>query len=701
MSVIPEGKRVALYAGDCLQSLKKLPDNSIDSVVTDPPYGLSEHRTTDVIDCLRAWINGEPYLTKKKGFMNANWDSWTPGPEVWRECLRVLKPGGHMLVFAGTRSMDLMSMAVRLSGFELRDSIGYAHDGGGAPLLAWTYGTGFPKSADVSKQIERQEKDRWVKISKAIDNLNFAELTELWINSKSANVAGVKFQRKATEAGCNTQKNGFAHENVLLQANLKNCDALAVIADLSLIEVHHTSVETCSSAQLNAESSITESKSHATTAEKSPENREATLCIVDFSALQSAWGWQGESKVDKLKAVEALRTWLGSKPSSRQGATNALCAALTDDLKLITLSQSKTFLSFDTTRQTACASAISATITESTAENLISFTVDTLKSKAIDREAGAEREVIGKSHHSRNRTAPDGYGGFTGTDSRLETAPATEAARQWQGWGTALKPAWEPIIIARKPLDGTVAQNVQKWGVGGVNVDGCRIEAERATGWGGGGSNLHEGGLSREGGDARPTQGRWPANLAHDGSDSVLALFPDTAPSKASMRGVGLTGKDKKVFGKGDPNYNTMRGHNDTGSAARFFYSAKASKADRDEGLEGFATVSKGSLNMRSDAHAERNGNTPNPRANTHPTVKPTSLMQWLCRLITPPGGIVLDPFMGSGSTGKAAMLEGFRFVGMEMSPDYMGIAKARIRHAMNKHANDNTEKECKAAKQA
>ena len=474
MSVIPEGKRVALYAGDCLQSLKKLPDNSIDSVVTDPPYGLSEHRTTDVIDCLRAWINGEPYLTKKKGFMNANWDSWTPGPEVWRECLRVLKPGGHMLVFAGTRSMDLMSMAVRLSGFELRDSIGYAHDGGGAPLLAWTYGTGFPKSMDVSK--------------------------------------------------------------------------------------------------------------------------------------------------------------------------------------------------------------------------------------AIDRDAGAEREVVGRAvygdGHVQNRAESMGYGGCDPfADDRRITAPATEAARQWQGWGTALKPAWEPIIIARKPLDGTVAQNVQKWGVGGVNVDGCRIEAERATGWGGGGSNLHEGGLSREGGDARPTQGRWPANLIHDGSEEVLALFPQSKGQQGALTGDEPSSKTSNVFGE-FTGRTPIQPRNDTGSAARFFYSAKASKADRDEGLEkkrtgGMQATSDGS--MLTGSGNERT----TARANTHPTVKPTKLMQWLCRLITPPDGIVLDPFMGSGSTGKAAMLEGFRFVGMEMSPDHMEIAKARIRHAMNKHANDNTEQECKAAKQA
>ena len=145
----------SLHLGDCLESLKRMPDNSVDAVVTDPPYGLSDHKPAEVIACLSAWIAGETYQPKGKGFMGKSWDAWVPGPEVWRECLRVLKPGGHLLAFAGTRSMDLMSMAVRLSGFELRDSIGYANDGGGAPVMAWTFGSGFPKSMDVSKAIDK------------------------------------------------------------------------------------------------------------------------------------------------------------------------------------------------------------------------------------------------------------------------------------------------------------------------------------------------------------------------------------------------------------------------------------------------------------------------------------------------------------------------------------------------------------------
>jgi DNA modification methylase len=144
-----------LHCGDCLDVMRGMDANSVDTVITDPPYGLSDHNPQAVIDCLRSWLDGDAYHSDKKGFMGKAWDAWVPGPDVWRECLRVLKPGGMMLVFAGTRSMDLMSLAIRLAGLELRDSIGYAHDGGGAPLMAWTYGQGFPKSLAIDKALER------------------------------------------------------------------------------------------------------------------------------------------------------------------------------------------------------------------------------------------------------------------------------------------------------------------------------------------------------------------------------------------------------------------------------------------------------------------------------------------------------------------------------------------------------------------
>jgi hypothetical protein len=294
-------------------------------------------------------------------------------------------------------------------------------------------------------------------------------------------------------------------------------------------------------------------------------------------------------------------------------------------------------------------------------------------SKAIDKAAGAEREVVGR------RTRPDGSaprcnvvaskysgtaynGGAVGGDGNdgLETAPATSAAQQWQGWGTALKPAYESIVLARKPLAKgcTVAANVQRYGTGAINVDGCRIghsadvdlslvqrqKSEPVSGF-----NMA---ASKHGVDVpmyKPL-GRWPANVLHDGSDEVLAGFPQTGGGGVPLATERTPSLVQFVGSRPDytPYQDTLCGG---GSAARFFYCAKASRKERGEG-------------------------------NTHPTVKPLALMQYLVRLITPPGGLVLDPFTGSGTTGVAAIREGVRFVGIEQSAEYAALAERRIQAA-------------------
>jgi site-specific DNA-methyltransferase (adenine-specific) len=373
-----------IYSGDCLDVLRTLPADSVDAIVTDPPYGLS--------------------------FMGKRWDYDVPSEEIWRECLRVLKPGGHLLAFAGTRTQHRMAVRIEDAGFEIRD------------LIAWVYGSGFPKSLDVSK---------------AIDKAAGAEREVVGMRKREGGPAG----------------------------------------------------------------------------------------------MTQAAGWN-------------------AGPMSNDNSTVAI------------------------------------------------------------------------------------------------TAPATDAARQWAGWGTALKPALEPITVARKPLIGTVAENVLAHGTGALNVDGCRVEGappsvpqpvfNSPTG-------RTYGMKTGEGrnGEMSQAAGRWPANLIHDGSEEVVGLLND---------------------------------------AARFFYCAKASKADRDEGCEGMEARARKAYSgpVTSDprmTHEQQRL----PSRNHHPTVKPTDLMRYLCRLVTPPGGTVLDPFMGSGSTGKAAMLEGFGFIGIERDPEYVKIAEARI----------------------
>jgi site-specific DNA-methyltransferase (adenine-specific) len=370
-----------LRLGDCIDVLRTLPDCSVDSVVTDPPYGLS--------------------------FMGKRWDYDVPSVDVWAECLRVLKPGGHLLAFAGTRTQHRMAVRIEDAGFEIRD------------MIAWVYGSGFPKSLDVVKAIGEED----------------------------------------------------------------------------------------------------------------------------------------------------------------------------------------------------------------------------------------------------------------------------PAARQWQGWGTALKPALEPITVARKPLCGTVAANVLAWGTGAINVDGGRVGTEvrpqivsnrRLD------HNAYGPGLGGSKNDGSTTLGRFPANLIHDGSEEVVGLFPETHARGNTTAKITRQDNSTAVVSFVGPTRVETGDPGDSGSAARFFYCAKASKADRDEGC--------GTLPFRESAEmVDRDEDSPgiqSPRAgagrkngarNFHPTVKPTDLMRYLCRFVTQPGGTVLDPFMGSGSTGKAAMAEGFRFIGIERDPDYFKIAEARV----------------------
>ncbi len=494
-----------LHLGDCLDVLRTLPDCSVDSIVTDPPYGLSDHKPAEVLACLSAWIKGEPYLPKGRGFMGQEWDAWVPGPEVWREVLRVLKPGGHAMVFAGTRSMDIMSMALRLAGFELRDSIGYAHDGGGAPVMAWTYGTGFPKSLDVSKGIDK---------------------------------AGGLSPREQSE---------------LLRAKRESIG-------------------------------------------------------MTRAALADAIGC----------TVSSVRDWEEGRAREIGSPVEYL---------------------------------VPSDVYRSKLADILGYSAD-------------ERRVIGAVNDRRD----DGSVYGIGHSGELRSGGHTDAARQWGGWGTALKPAWEPIILARKPLMGTVVENVLKHGTGAININGCRIGATDAG--------------SGAGCDWDDDVGRWPANLIHDGSPQVVDAFPQSNGSGSARTLNRGQRNDGDGWGMADaPGQLRDAG---TGSAARFFFCPKASKADRDEGLEAMPLVTADPYGQhrgrRMDGNDTRiDGKPPAVGRNDHPTVKPTDLMAYLCRLVTPPGGTVLDPFMGSGSTGKGAIREGFNFIGVERDAHFMRIARARI----------------------
>ena len=448
---------LALHLGDCLDVLRTLPDCSVDAVVTDPPYGLA--------------------------FMGKRWDYDVPTVEIWAECLRVLKPGGHLLAFAGTRTQHRMAVRIEDAGFEIRD------------MIAWVYGSGFPKSLDISKAIDKCGGD-------ALAWRAFSQAYALAVSESPMN-----------------------HADIDRALGVKSSSCYWARTDLrgGMPPRHH---------------------------------------------------WE------KLRELLALPAEL---------------ERLYDE---------------------------------------------------------AEREVVGQK---KTGDPVAWYAEAQRGNGIVDiTAPATPEAQQWAGWGTALKPALEPITMARKPLGGTVAANVLTHGTGGINVDGCRVEGKWST-WrksDGTVSEQNQDSYSVYGqgmGDVRNPEhpsGRWPANLITDGSDEVAGLFPlqQSGANPTRRGGMGYHGAD------GQDCCNAPRGA-DSGSAARFFYTAKASRDDRSDG-------------------------------NTHPTVKPTDLMRYLCRLVTPPGGIVLDPFMGSGSTGKAAMLEGFGFIGIEREAQYHAIAERRIRGA-------------------
>ena len=292
-------------------------------------------------------------------------------------------------------------------------------------------------------------------------------------------------------------------------------------------------------------------------------------------------------------------------------------------------------------------------------------------SKALDKVTGKQGTgFVIAGHDGRNADMKQDLS-FR-SDYGYKYAPATDLAKQWQGWGSNLKPAHEPAVLARKPLCGTVADNVTTWGVGALNIDGTRVEAfdgyEKAwdtpvrTNISNGSATFDTGKSSISGTHLvdisanKPTAGRWPANVIFDEEAAqILDEQSGHSVSSATPRHNG----EYKSFSKGKETAHTTHGHSDSGGASRFFYIAKASKAEREAGLD--APIGE--------------------RANFHPTVKPLALMRYLVRLVTPKGGKVLDPFMGSGSTGCAAVLEGFDFVGIDITPEYVAIAQKRIAH--------------------
>jgi len=483
-----------IYCGDCLEIMKDIDNNSIDAIITDPPYEL--------------------------GFMGKYWDASGIAYDIpmWQQALRVLKPGGYLLSFGGSRTYHRMACAIEDAGFEIRD------------MIEWIYGSGFPKSLDISKTIDKR-------------------------GGKSVGWFGEWLRNWRTENGI-TQKE---------------------IAKLF------------------------PSKTGGLTG-----------CVAN---------WE-----------------LGlNLPTPDQ--FNLIC---------------KTFnLPFENLEE-------------------------------------AEREVIGKDKNwgQRGPVPISGYGEFN------ITAPTTSEAIQWQGWGTALKPAHEPICMARKPLsEKTVAENILKWGTGGINIDECRVEmtnkdAEKTDRVG---VRSKKGMFKIGGTEYKPNStGRFPANLIHDGSDEVMVEFPDSKGQQGDVRGTekSHTG-DKNTNCYGEYGRVPANKRNDMGSAARFFYCAKASKSERNMGCKELYWLNEKSTTKEiwEELNKDNEANKDNKefirhriaRGNIHPTVKPLAPMEYLVKLVTVKDAIILDPFCGSGSTLIACRNLGRNYIGIDNETDYVDIANKRI----------------------
>jgi len=556
---------IDLRLGDCLATLRAMPDASVDSVVTDPPYGLGkEPKARDV---LRAWLDGEEFKPGGAGFMGKAWDAFVPSPLVWAECLRVLKPGGHLVAFAGSRTYDWIVMGVRLAGLEVRDQ------------LIWVYGSGMAKGYNL-RRMPDSDFCHCATDGESLPSDHGKQKTEYGV--RPLRDANLSTPLDAGEAGGQVLLSGVPQSGA-------------------------------------------------------PELR-ATRAEPEASA--------------------------GEQPRMEGGRLHGAGEGLPDD---------------------------TATGTpEGAAERL---RLGTHPSGRGDARATAGPAGSGPPHQPREGRQPAGEPeGLRDAPGTLGRAPHAGLHRcqecggldeSYRGYGTGAKPSHEPIVLARKPLSGTVAANVLEHGTGAINVDGCRVGTDGGTAKADTSATTNTvtayGNGLNGGGVVDIDKGRWPANILHDGSPEVLAVFPETTSGPT-----GTAFADGPIYGSGLDN--VPRGHSDRGSAARYFYSAKASRAERELGLADFTAVSGGAVTGRKagsiGAAGGYAGTTESKRRNVHPTVKPVAVMRWLARLVTPPGGVVLDPYSGSGTTGVAAMLEGFDFIGCELSPEYVEIARARIAHA-------------------
>lgn len=632
-----------LHHGDCLDVLRTLPDESIDAVVTDPPYGLSNTDPKHVAETLTKWVTGDHEYTPpaKGGFMGKTWDAFVPPPAVWDECLRVLKPGGHMAVFAGSRTQDLMGLSIRLAGFEIRDSLGWGHS-----MLAWCYGSGFPKSHNINKD---------KRFCQCLPGMRDPATEDAAKSAAEVLLSDLRGGGKEGAANLEDLHGVPVHIHPAESVpGGEEQDLLASVRDESDIGVEDGDTVPV---QREGDGSVRQLRNRCDVAAGVEEAEQEHLLLSKVQRA-SEGGRVRQCGKARARGVDCGVDCVGASQDvgGEQPCMEGRChlQASEGELHRPEVRAVPRGCEVDGSKRWVHHGASSG---------------DGSQDRADTAAVGG-----GKPHQPRPEGQQAGESG---------TVPVERGPQAWRGWpvcsgcgkpalpaglGTALKPAWEPILLARKPIRGTVAGNVLEWGTGALNIDASRVgmsDEDRGRArvpmgeWSSSGTTGATDKRSGQCFEPAPA-GRWPANVLLD---------PEAAAAMDEQSG------NRKSSGLYDPRDNgpstneaatnfTRRGtpssmYADAGGASRFFpvfkYQAKAPKRERPV--------------------IER----PDGTKVQHPTVKPLALMEWLVTLITPPGGTVLDPFAGSGTTLQAARDKGFHAIGVEADADHCDLIRKRL----------------------
>lgn len=641
--------------GDNIEIMRQMPSNSVDSVVTDPPYGLSEHRLEDVIECLLAWLRGEEYRPNKKGFMGRSWDAWVPGPEVWREVLRVLKPGGHVLAFAGTRSMDLMSLAIRLAGFELRDSIGHAHDNDGAPLLAWIYGSGFPKNMDVAAAIDQKIMRDWLNAHRP-QALRF--FNRLWAADRDAPFKGQVPWEVRWILRMEKRIGGPIPGKRRVVDQVPQGGAKFKLAQ-----------ETIDNGGFNDPARA----SYAVTA---PGSSEAAEWDGFGTALKPGWEpiilarkpLEGTVAANVLKYgtgglnIEACR--IGSDVLAAQVAGQAQIGtfereAMVTPERIGRWPANVVFSHLSACTDDGCAMGCPARILDSQSGVSKSRPGKPRSGVSGDgwsmKATGAEYSDAGgasRYFYCPKPSRSEKEAGLRDEEIELEVTWENEALR------VRLLVAWDTSLPKVISASTTLPNDATEWNTWLFGSDTMALFQAASK-------SIIETKTSKT------TESRIWNYLTRSRTSDSTAVASCEATDGGSLA-VNAAQSSESIS----------------------FTSAKTVSLPHARTVPSGArwTISANAVFTPEKVNDGRNTPIDNPyqrgetdRLNSHMTVKPVELIRYFARLITPPGGILLDPFFGSGSHGVAAIEEGFSVIGIEQKASFCHIAHKRTLSALER----------------